>query len=273
MPPPAAYWSITVGTVAALVVTILAIGAFTRGKTRTRRKVQELAARPGMAKPRDITRAVGRNALLANRSELRPTLTGKAGPSDLGWRWGQACGVDVYTSVRDSVVLLGPSGAGKGVYVVNNRVLDAPGAVVVTSTRPDVVAITMTARARVGPVGVIAADGSVDGLPEVVAWSPIIGCRDGRVAAARAQVLAAGSSSGVEDSSFWQGWSEKVIKALLHAAAWGDAGIDELWRWSQSAVAAKAALAILHNLDGRPAKRSGPGGAGVGGHPGAGRRR
>ena len=131
MPPPGTYWSITVGTVAALVVTILAIAAFTRGKTRTRRKVQELAARPGMAKPRDITRAVGRNALLANRSELRPTLTGKAGPSDLGWRWGQACGVDVYTSVRDSVVLLGPSGAGKGVYVVNNRVLDAPGAVVV----------------------------------------------------------------------------------------------------------------------------------------------
>ena len=39
MPPPAAYWSITVGTVAALVVTILAIAGFTRGKTRTRRKV------------------------------------------------------------------------------------------------------------------------------------------------------------------------------------------------------------------------------------------
>jgi len=257
MPPPVAYWSITVGTVAAVVVTILAIAGFTRGKTRTRRKVQELAARPGMAKPREISRALGRNALLANRSELRPTLTGSANPSDLGWRWGQACGVDVYTSVRDSVVLLGPSGAGKGVYVVNNRILDAPGAVVVTSTRPDVVAITMTARARVGPVGVIAADGSVDGLPEGVAWSPIIGCRDGRVAAARAQVLAAGSSSGVEDSSFWQGWSEKVIKALLHAAAWGDAGIDELWRWSQSAVAAKAALAILHNLDGRSASGAG----------------
>ena len=38
---------------------------------------------------------------------------------------------------------------------------------------------------------------------------------------------------------------------MLHAAAWGDIGIDELWRWSQSAVAAKAALAILQNLDGR----------------------
>ena len=98
----------------------------------------------------------------------------------------------------------------------------------------------------------IATDGSVDGLPETVRWSPITGCRDGKVAAARAQVLAAGSSSGVEDASFWQGWSEKVIKALLHAAAWGDVGIDELWRWTQSAAAAKAALAVLQNLDGRP---------------------
>ena len=59
----------------------------------------------------------------------------------------------------------------------------------------------------------------------------------------------------MEDASFWQGWSEKVIKALLHAAAWGDAGIDDLWRWSQSAVAAKAALAVLQDLDGRRRRR------------------
>jgi len=253
MPGPAAYWSITVGSIAVLVAAAGVVGILLYSRSRTRRKVDRMAARPGMATPREIGRTVGRKALLANAVELRPTLGRRARESDLGWRWGRARGVDVYTSVRDSVVLLGPSGAGKGVYVVNSRVLDAPGAVVVTSTRPDVFAITMTARARVGPVGVIAADGSVDGLPQVVAWSPIIGCRDGRVAAARAQVLAAGSSSGVEDSSFWQGWSEKVIKALLHAAAWGEAGIDELWRWSQSAVAAKAALGIMHSLEGRPA--------------------
>ena len=28
----------------------------------------------------------------------------------------------------------------------------------------------------------------------------------------------------------------EVIKALLHAAAWGDAGIDELWRWSNTSL-------------------------------------
>jgi type IV secretion system protein VirD4 len=251
MPSPAVYWSISIGTVGLLVAVAVVVTVTLRVGGRDRRKVSDMAARPGMATTGDIARTVGRTPLLAKASELRPTMVVKARPTDLGWKWGQARGVDVYTSVRDSVVLLGPSGAGKGVYVVINRVLDAPGAVVVTSTRPDVVAVTMTARAAVGPVGVIATDGSVDGLPEMVRWSPIIGCRDGKVAAARAQVLAAGSSSGVEDASFWQGWSEKVIKALLHAAAWGNVGIDDLWRWTQSAVAAKAALAVLQSMEGR----------------------
>ena len=53
----------------------------------------------------------------------------------------------------------------------------------------------------------------------MVRWSPIQGCRDGRIAAARAQVLAAGSAGGVEDASFWQGWSEKVITALRRGGA------------------------------------------------------
>jgi len=250
MPGAGMYWTVSVGTVI-VVIACAAVGiAMVRVRGRDRRRVAAMATRPGMATAGEIRRAVGRKPLLAKATELRPTLGAKPQPTDLGWCWGTANGVEVFTSVRDSVVLLGPSGAGKGVYVVINRVLDAPGAVVVTSTRPDVLAVTMAARVAVGPVGVIATDGSVDGLPEMIRWSLIAGCRDGKVAAARAQVLAAGSSSGVEDASFWQGWSEKVIKALLHAAAWGDAGIDDLWRWTQSAAAAKAGLAVLQNLEG-----------------------
>ncbi len=250
MPGPAMYWAISLGWVAVVVGALVTFAMAINARGRDRRRVAAMASRPGMATGRDIARTVGRKPLLARANELRPGLVGRPLPDELGWKWGQARGVDVYTSVRDSVVLLGPSGAGKGVYVVINRVLDAPGAVVVTSTRPDVVAVTMTARANIGPVGVIATDGSLDGLRQTVRWSPITGCEDGRIAAARAQVLAAGSSSGVEDASFWQGWSEKVIKALLHAAAWSHANIDELWRWTQSAAAAKAALAILQNLEG-----------------------
>ena len=184
----------------AAVVAVLMI----RGHTTSHGK--GMASRDGMAEPSDMADRVGERALTgkARVAELRPSLIGsRPKPEQLGWKWGKARGVSIWTSVRDAVVLLGPSGAGKGVYVVIPRVLDAPGPVVVTSTRPDVLTATLTARAKVGPVGVISADGSVGDLAETVKWSPIRGCAYGRIAAARAQVLAAGSSAGVEDANFW----------------------------------------------------------------------
>lgn len=251
MPDAQAYWWITAVTITAIVAAAVLAVIGLRGRSRHRKLLAEMEGRPGMAVSRAIRAAVGPKRLRRSAPELRPTLTGRITPRELGWCWGTARGVRVWTSVRDSVVLLGPSGAGKGVYVVNNRILDAPGAVIATSTRPDVLSVTISQRRLVGPVAVIATDGSMDGLHEIVRWSPIQGCRDGRVAAARAQVLAAGSSSGVEDASFWQGWTEKVIKILLHAAAWSNSSVDDLWRWSQSAVAARSALAVLQDLDGR----------------------
>ncbi len=129
-------------------------------------------------------------------------------------------------------------------------ILDAPGSCLVTSIRPDILQISVTARTKIGPVGVIAADGSVAGIPEMVKWSLIIGSRDGAVATARATVLSSGSSSGVEHASFWEDWTQKVVKALLHAADWAELGIDDLWRWSQSTPAARTAVEILEQLEG-----------------------
>ncbi len=216
-------------------------------RSRTSRSVNRLAARPGMAMPGDIRRQVGERALTKKAAELRPATpkAERSRPEQLGWRWGSARGVGVWTSVRDAVVLLGPSGAGKGVYAVNARILDSPGPCLVTSIRPDILQITMTARKKVGPVGVIAADGSVTGIPEVVKWSPIIGSRDGAVATARATVLSSGSSSGVEHASFWEDWTQKVVKALLHAADWAELGN-------------RRPLALVPVRPGRPGRRRDP---------------
>lgn len=254
MPGAGLYWAVTAGQLALLVACGLCATVVVRRRTRAQRWVGRLAARPGMATAGDIARHVGRRALRKMSAELRPRTpkNERSRPEQLGWRWGRARGVEVWTSVRDAVVLLGPSGSGKGVYAVNSRILDAPGAVVATSIRPDVLQITMTARKKRGPVGVIAADGSAGDIPEIVKWSPILGARDGSVATARATVLSCGSSSGVEHASFWEDWTQKVVKALLHAADWGGSGIDDLWRWSQSPSAARAAVEILEQLEGNP---------------------
>lgn len=252
MPSAAVYWVIDCSTILATAVAVIVPAVILRARSRVRRKIDALSARPGMAVPTDIARHAGSRALVRKSAELRPGTATKqrSRPEQLGWRWGKARGVEVWTSVRDAVVLLGPSGAGKGVYAVNARILDAPGAVVATSIRPDVLQITMTARKAVGPVGVIAADGSAGNIPEIVKWSPILGARDGAVATARAIVLSCGSSSGVEHASFWEDWTQKVVKALLHAADWGGSGIDDLWRWSQSPSAARAAVEVLEQLEG-----------------------
>ena len=135
--------------------------------------------------------------------------------------------------MRDSVILLGASGAGKGAYIVVNRILDSPGPVVVTSIRPDVLTPTLLARTRNGrPAWVVATEGALDDLPETAGWSPIPGCRDGLTAYERARVLAAGTSAGVENGDFWEGQTRSVLQFLLHAADLTRADIDTFWRWT-----------------------------------------
>lgn len=251
MPGPGLYWPV-VAVVTITVCWLLGRAAVVRRRRERRRDDTALASRPGMATTQDVRRSMGEQALLSRAESLRPTLARSGRPvaaTDVGWDWGRVVpGRDhLFTSVRDAVVLLGPSGAGKTAYVVIPRILDAPGALIVTSIRPDVLTPTFEARSQVGPVSVLAADGSVSGLPSVMSWSPIRGCEDGETAQVRAHVLAAGTSAGVETGGFWEGQTESVLTFLLHAAALSGASIDELWRWTLNPGAAEPAVAILES--------------------------
>ena len=254
-PMPAAwlYWPIVLVTTAAVLgglsVLALRVQRWRRGRAGAG-VVAAMSRRPGMAADRHVDQAMGDRALLSRGAAYRPGLAGGGEPIravDVGWDWGALVGGSrhVWTSVRDAVVLLGPSGAGKTAYVVIPRILDAPGALIATSIRPDVLTATFEARSQIGPVSVIAADGSVSGLPSVMAWSPIRGCEDAESAQVRAKVLAAGTSNGVENGSFWEGQTEAVLKFLLHAAALKGADIHEFWRWTLNPGAATPAEQVL----------------------------
>ncbi|MCD2115661.1 MULTISPECIES: hypothetical protein [Rhodococcus] len=67
-------------------------------------------------------------------------------PQDVGYLLGASRSTKVWASVEDSILLIGPPRSGKGLHVVINAILDAPGAVVTTSTRPD----NLTATLRTG---------------------------------------------------------------------------------------------------------------------------
>ncbi|SER92770.1 Type IV secretory system Conjugative DNA transfer [Propionibacterium cyclohexanicum] len=202
---------------------------------------------PGIAVRSDVAKAASERALLRRAGHLRPSLD-KPTPEDVGYRLGVSRGTGVWASVEDSILLIGPPRSGKGAHIVINAILDAPGAVVTTSTRPDNLTATLRARQKIGPVAVFDPQHLAEGVPAGLRWSPIRGCDDPLTAMIRATGLAAGtglSAGGVEGGGFWEGKTRTAIQSLLHAAALDHRGSGELFRWTLDPSAAADAVAIL----------------------------
>ncbi|MDP9093690.1 MAG: TraM recognition domain-containing protein [Actinomycetota bacterium] len=215
------------------------------GLWRLRRSRRETADHlPGLAARREIAEATGTRALMTRRHILRPSLEA-ATASELGYLLGQSRGVDCWASVEDSLIVLGPPRSGKGLHCVIPMILDAPGGVLTTSTRPDNLAATLHARSRHGPVAVFDPQGLASGVRSLIRWSPIRGCEAAGIAMARARALCTEPPSGTENASFWTQQCYTVTRCLLHAAALDARGAVELLRWSLSPAAAQDAVDIL----------------------------
>lgn len=239
------YWMV-LAVMAALLVTVAWFGWRLVAETRhkTSRDPRRLA---GIATGRDVATAASERALLARGRTLRPSLA-KPQASDVGYRLGRSRGRGVWASVEDSTLVLGPPRSGKGLHVVINAILDAPGAVITTATRPDNIAVTLTARQRRGPVAVFDPQHLAEGLPAGLRWSPVRGCEDPLTAMIRATALASAtglSTGGVESGGFWEGKTRTALQALLHAAALDNRNPSELFAWTLSPSAAADAVAIL----------------------------
>jgi type IV secretion system protein VirD4 len=255
MPGPVAYWTLTALVLAAAGTGAVLITAWWRrpGPRRSR----DLAATAGLAIRSEVRAAGSAKAVLRRAATLRPALH-KPRPEQVGYRLGTARGVPVWTSVEDSLVILGPPRSGKGLHLVIPMLLDAPGPVLTTSTRPDNIAATLTRPDNATPVAVFDPQGLAPHIRTPMRWSPVRGCGDPQTAMIRARALASGSSESLENRGFWQAQTEAALRAFLHAAALDGRGAGDLYRWSLDPVAAAEAVTILNS-----SPRAAPGWAGA----------
>jgi type IV secretory pathway TraG/TraD family ATPase VirD4 len=237
------WWLMGPVLVSATALAVYGIWKWRRWKQSGSWLRQEILNREGIARRTEILHDFGARAVRRRGKFTRPGLSNPS-VQDVSWTLGRSRGVTVHVSTEESMVIQGAPRSGKGLYVVINAILDAPGAVVTTSTRADNLVVTMKARATDDrPVTVFDPQG-MSGLTSTLRWSPVRGCQDPDIATRRALVITADTEMKGENAA-WQKRSLIVLQCLLHAAALSGEGVRAFRRWSSSPVLAREALEVL----------------------------
>lgn len=204
----------------------------------------------GLAPVSAVVKELGVRQLLENGARFRPSLKkSQIEPWQVGYRLGEFQGVDCWLRIEDSMIVIGPARSGKGWHIVLNWILDAPGAVVTTSSKMDNVAMTMEARMKDGRrVWVFAPGiGGGDKLGHVLRWDPIAGCEDEEVLVRRIKALIPSGAFGGSTSNggHWDTLGQQLASHLFHAAALAGENVDKLWEWVSNPQRAAEAVKII----------------------------
>lgn len=174
-------------------------------------------------------------------------------------RYLRACGGRLYSGLlpgglaladpQQALLVLGPPRSGKTTAVAIPNVLCAPGPVVATSTKLDLMEATRDARAD-GRRWLLDPTGSVVREPPGVTrlrWSPVSGAStwDSSLLMARSMTGAARPQARFGDSAHWTERAEALLAPLLHAASLSQSGMDTVARWAlrQEIMPAQTVLA------------------------------
>ena len=136
---------------------------------------------------------------------------------------------------ESSVLVVGPPRSGKTSSVVIPNVLDAPAAVVSTSTKADVLEVTAFRRHVLGNCFVFDPSGAttVPAGTYALRWSPVVGCDSFEAAVAMAHALGAAARPGssLSESAHWVERAESLLAPLLFAANLGGRDMATVCRW------------------------------------------
>jgi type IV secretion system protein VirD4 len=221
------------------------IGVWTRrapgSSRRAAAKIDRRSRRnDGVASRWAVWRSSGRFAVRRQMKVLKPATRQmtffermRVPTLELATPLARVCRQRVWSPIEDVTIRVGGPRTGKSGEIAG-RILDAPGAVIATSTRTDLLELTGPVRSRVGPVSVFNTSGLAR-LDSTIVFDPLIGCEKAKTATDRATDMLSGSdapsSENSGDRSFWQGQAIRVLGGLMHAAALGGASMLDVQRW------------------------------------------
>jgi type IV secretion system protein VirD4 len=120
--------------------------------------------------------------------------------------------------LEEHLLVMAPPRTHKTAFLAD-VILNYPGPVIATSTKPDLYSLTSAVRAGLGPVHVFNPQ-RIGGVPSTFCWSPVDGCEDPATAIRRADAFAfAVSAKAVEDATFWSAKASDYLRGYFHAAA------------------------------------------------------
>ena len=242
----AAALALAAATSARLVVILLAIALVVAvaarctlfSTHRVRRMRWRIMARlrpgPGFATLAELTVRWSRLAAIRHGRRARPSMRLHhritARTTEYAIRLGRAQYLRrIFARAEDQTLILSLPRSGKS-GMLGDRVIDHPGAVLVTESRPDIYTATAGYRARLGPIEVFNPE-DVSGIPSTFRWGMTIGCEDPAEAIRRATDLV-GAIANVGEMAWWVEKSAAALAAGMHAAALLGGDMGDVWAWS-----------------------------------------
>ncbi|MDQ2791628.1 MAG: TraM recognition domain-containing protein, partial [Actinomycetota bacterium] len=157
------------------------------------------------------------------------------------------------TPLENPTGTLAPTQSGKSRRDLVHKAIAAPGALLCSTTKPDLLefsALSRTRRSQAGPVLVYDATGAVS-WPAKLRWSPIAGCEDSDVARRRAHTMVEAASvelAGVGgNDKVFRDRAKTVLQAYLMAAAIHGHDVSSLVRWAVSKPPDQEPVRLLHD--------------------------
>ncbi|MDJ0396177.1 TraM recognition domain-containing protein [Rhodococcus sp. G-MC3] len=196
----------------------------------------------GFATRKDLARAgidekSVRTAAVATRASLTGTRASTLDAAEVAIALGANIGDPdrtVYLKQNDCLLTEGVTGSGKTWRVAYQRCMDAPGPLVVTSTKVDLISATYEHRDSLGDVSIFDPE-NITGWPSPIRWSILSGCQDPDVAIRRAQGLVSAMPMGdTTNGGYWEDKAVVLLRCYLHAAAVSGAGVESLRTWVNS---------------------------------------